>query len=147
MTDTPALGEASFDVPFSQNEKAEPSGLLRVGRTGETLYFELVEVSGPERENGPFECARFFLPARAGTEILDTLYALLDDDAACAIAAIDEEHTWVADRTAAAGRLSLRIHPGDIFNWKSSDWHVALDLPVGILPALTEAMAQLAGPP
>jgi hypothetical protein len=141
---TPADGDkSSFDIPFSPSGTSEPSAILRAGRAGATLYLELVEVSSLGEENGDFECVRISLPAHVGPEILDTLYALIDDNAPSAIAAIDDGHTWVAERIGGGDRVSLRIHPGDIFTWQSSQWNFEFDLPMVTVPALAHALAEL----
>ena len=131
-----------IDLPLAEGS-SERGEVLRVRLGKGVLSLEVGSVQGPDGYHSFPGHAHLVLPSRAGPELLDTLYALLEDKAPSAIAAIDENHTWVADQS--KERLSLEVHPGDIFTWRTSKWHTALHLPLSILPGLVGALHRLVG--
>lgn len=131
-----------IDVPLTEGS-SERREVLRVRLGKGVLSLEVGNVQDPDGYHSSPGHAHLVLPSRAGPELLDTLYALLEDKAPSAIAAIDENHTWVADQS--KERLSLEVHPGDILTWRASKWHTALHLPLGVLPGLAGALHRLVG--
>jgi hypothetical protein len=81
---------------------------------------------------------RIALPTRVGTEVLDTLYAILDYHVPSAIAAIDPNRTWVIYQREGGTRVALEIYPGGLFGWKGSKRHAGFEIP-------TEALRDVAG--
>ncbi len=130
-----------IDVPFDGEGSEEWGPVLRLELHDGSLSLEVGETRGPDGYRSAPARARLVLPAEAGPNLLEPLYAVLEDNAPSAIAALDEDHTWVVDRS--DDSISLEIHPGDVLSWRASRWHAELDLPLTILPGLVRALRQL----